>query len=60
METAGAEEGYKVAENVGGGDRFDLIIMDESKSEQVGRCGGNYCRLVSGRMVLLSLYPPTL
>ena len=25
----------KVAENVGGGERFDLIIVGESKSEQV-------------------------
>jgi len=44
----------KVAEHVGGGERFVLIIMDEINSEQVGRCRGYSCRLISGSMVLLS------
>jgi len=42
-----------LAENVGGRERFDLIIVGECKSEQVGRCREYYCRLMSGRVVLL-------
>jgi len=43
----------KVAKKVGGGERFDLIIVGESKSEQVGSCQGYYCRLMSERMVFV-------
>ena len=44
----------KVAENVGGGERFVLIIMGEINSEKVGRCRGHSYRLMGGSMALLS------
>ena len=43
----------EVAKKVGGRERFDLVIVGESKSEQVGSCQGYYCWLMSGRMVFV-------
>ena len=48
-----------VAEDVGGGEWPDLVIVWESKGErEQGRCRVVSCRLVSGRIAISSVSRP--